>query len=78
MGLAQRGRDLVRAVKLLRKALEKGHKQKEALKALVEMKMKDNDLEGAKALLTEYREEGGDFYYFLKMGEIAGINKDFE
>jgi Tfp pilus assembly protein PilF len=78
MGLAYRGRDPVRAVKLLRKALEKGHKQNQALEALVEMRMKENDLEGAQSLLTEYREEGGDFFYFLKMGEIAGINRDFE
>jgi hypothetical protein len=29
-------------------------------------------------LLTEYREEGGDFFYFLKMREIVGMNRDFE
>jgi tetratricopeptide (TPR) repeat protein len=78
MGLAYRGRDPVRAVKLLRKALEKGNKQRDALEALVDMRIKDNDLDGAQGLLTEYREEAGDFYYFLKMGDIARRNRDFE
>jgi tetratricopeptide (TPR) repeat protein len=78
MGLAYRGRDPARAVRLLRKALDKGQKQREALEALVDLRLKANDMEGAQALLNEYREEGGDFYYFLKMGEIAGRNREFE
>jgi tetratricopeptide (TPR) repeat protein len=77
-GLALRGRDVGRAVKTLRRALEKGGAAPDALAALLELRLKDNDVDGAEALLREFRKDAGEFYYFLKMADIAGRRRDFQ
>jgi tetratricopeptide (TPR) repeat protein len=77
MGLALRGRDVARAIGLLRRALEKGGRgHQDALAALVEMRLKEGDLDGAEGLLKQYREVAGDFDFFMKMAEIARRRRD--
>jgi tetratricopeptide (TPR) repeat protein len=78
MGLALRGRDLNRAIRVLRKAIEKGGNSVEAIAALIEIRMKENDLDGAEAILREFQEQAGEFYFFLRMGEICGLRRDFQ
>jgi tetratricopeptide (TPR) repeat protein len=77
MGLALRGRDLNKAIRLLRKAIEKGGSSLEAVQALVDIKMKETDLDGAEAVLREFQEQSGEFFFSLKMGEIYGMRRDF-
>jgi tetratricopeptide (TPR) repeat protein len=78
MGLALRGRDSNKAVKLLRKAIEKGGHCLEAISALVDLKLKDSDLEEAEQVVREFQTQAGEFYYVLRMAEIAGLRRDFE
>lgn len=77
MGLALRGRDQNKAIGLLRKALEKNADNIEALTALIDIKCKDSDLDGAEAVLREYREKQEDFFFWLKLGEIYAMKHDF-
>jgi two-component SAPR family response regulator len=78
MGLALRGRDIARAIRLLRRALEKGGRgDRDALAALVEMRMKENDLDGTEGLLKQYRKAAGDFNFLMKMAEISKKRRDF-
>jgi tetratricopeptide (TPR) repeat protein len=78
MGLALRGRDVARAIRLLKRSLEKGGRgDRDALTALVEMRLKQNDLDGAEGLLKQYRKVAGEFEFFMKMAIIARKRRDF-
>ena len=78
MGLALRSRDQPRAVELLKMALEKAPDYNDALNALIDMRMKDEDLDGAERILKEYKEKVQDFYFWIKLGEIYGYRRDFQ
>lgn len=76
MGLALRNRDENKAIGLLRKALEKNSDNIDALTALIDIKCRDSDLDGAEAILREYREKQSDFFFWLKLGEIYALKRD--
>lgn len=78
MGLALKMREPQRACELLQKALKIKPDYDEPLNALVDMKIKEDDLDGAEALLREYREQSHDFFFWLKLGEIYGYKRDFQ
>ncbi|OHT02496.1 TPR Domain containing protein [Tritrichomonas foetus] len=77
LGIALRNRDPQRAVEILKKALEKAPDYADALTALIDMKLKDEDFDGAERILREFREQQQDFYYFMKLGEIYGYKREF-
>jgi tetratricopeptide (TPR) repeat protein len=78
LGLAIRNRDSGKAVQLFRKALQSSPSYTEPLSMLIEMRMKESDYDGAEAILREYRQEGEDFYFWLRLGEIYGMKRDFQ
>ena len=49
----------------------------EALNALIDMRIKEDDLDGAEAVLREYREQSQDFFFWIKLGEIYGYKREF-
>ncbi|OHT08902.1 TPR Domain containing protein [Tritrichomonas foetus] len=78
MGLAMRSRDPATAINLLKTALEKSPSNNTALNALIGIKVKEDDLEAAERFLREYREQNRDFYYYLKLGEIYSLKRDYQ
>lgn len=77
MGLALRNREPQKAVEFLKKALKKMPEHNEALNALIDMRIKEDDLDGAEAVLREYREQSQDFFFWIKLGEIYGYKREF-
>lgn len=77
MGLALRTREPQKAVEFLKKALKKMPDHNEALNALIDMRIKEDDLDGAEAILREYREQSQDFFFWIKLGEIYGYKREF-
>jgi tetratricopeptide (TPR) repeat protein len=77
VAVALKHRDVGRAVELLRRALEKGGNDREAVAALLSIRIQEGDLDAAERVLIEFRSQAGQFFFFFKMGEIAALRKDF-
>jgi tetratricopeptide (TPR) repeat protein len=77
VAVALKRRDVGRSVELLRSALQKGGNDREAIAALLSIKIEEGDLDEAEQVLTDFRRQAGEFFFFFKMGEIAALRKDF-
>lgn len=76
-GLAKRGSDPKKAIEILKKSLEKQSDNIEALEALVDIYLKDNDFDTINALLEKYKTKSTLFYYNFKMAEVYSYKRDF-
>jgi tetratricopeptide (TPR) repeat protein len=77
LGLAIRHRDAGRSVKLFRKALKLEPLCVEPLSMLIEMKMNENEFEEAEKVLREFRGGEEDLFFWLRLGEIYAVKKEF-
>lgn len=77
-GLAKRGADSKKAMEILKRALEKDSTNTDALNAIVEILMKDNELDAAEELLKKHRNATNLFFFNYKMAEIYSVKRDYQ
>ncbi|EAY21013.1 TPR Domain containing protein [Trichomonas vaginalis G3] len=77
-GLAKRGTDPKKAAEILRRCLEKDSGNIEALSALIEMHVKDNEFDQAESLLMKHRNSKNIFFFNYKMAEIYSVKRDYQ
>ena len=77
-GISMLVKDQPKAIELFNRALEKDPRCVEALCQLVDIKVKEGDLDGAEELLEKYKETTSESFYWMKMGEVYGVRRDYE
>ena len=77
MGIAKKSTQPKVAFDLFKKALEKSPENTDALSEIIDMRFKENDLDGAVALLNQYKNDKCLLYYNIKMGEILAQKHDY-
>ncbi|EAX97084.1 hypothetical protein TVAG_086230 [Trichomonas vaginalis G3] len=77
-GLAKRGTDPKKANEILRRCLGKDSQNIEALSALIEMHVKENELDQAETLLQKHRTTKNLFFFNYKMAEIYSVKRDYQ
>jgi len=78
MGLALRGNDRKRAISILNTVISRDKTNIEALGALIDIKIEDEDYNSALELLEATRTPKNEFFFCFKTGELYGYMKDYE
>jgi len=77
MGIAKKITQPKVAFDLFKKALEKSPENTDALSEIIDMRFKENDLDGAVSLLNQYKNDKCLLYYNIKMGEILAQKHEY-